>query len=117
MNPSTDVHRTEEEAAGWLIRLDAGPSAAMHAQFQEWLEADARHRAAYLRLESGWRGSDVLKNLRPLNGTVDLNLLNAFPDRRRARAPVASPTLYRALATVMSFVSLVLAAWILLTHT
>lgn len=61
MSPAT---QTEQQAAEWLIRVD---SAEMTAQerltFQTWLEADARNRVAYLRLQVAWKKSGKLLKL------------------------------------------------------
>src|ERR1700730_5774854 len=73
--PASDI---EAEAAEWLIRLERDPSPATKAEFEEWLAADARHRAAFARLEKTWGHADVLRKLRPLDGDVDENVLDKF---------------------------------------
>lgn len=70
---------TEAQAAEWLIRLEAEPSAATLSRWRHWLSEDARRHVAYVRLESGWRQTDCLQRLRPLDGAIDLNVLNRFP--------------------------------------
>jgi transmembrane sensor len=72
MTHATDI---EAQAALWLARRDAGDTAAQKTQFAAWLAADARHRAAYLRLAAAWERSARLKNLRPDAGTIDPDLL------------------------------------------
>jgi transmembrane sensor len=69
----------ESTASEWLVRLETDASAEVRSEFDRWLEADPRHKAAYLRLERGWRRADRLKNLRPLDGAVNENVLDTFP--------------------------------------
>ncbi len=64
-----------DEAADWLIRLEARTSAELWDGLQAWLDADPRHRAAFVRLRVAWNRADVLKNLQPLDGTIDPDLL------------------------------------------
>ena len=73
--PASD---TEAEASQWLIRLETDPTPELKAAFDEWLAADARNRAAYVRLEKTWRHADVLRKLRPLDGDVDENIIDKF---------------------------------------
>jgi transmembrane sensor len=73
--PASDI---EAAAAAWLIRLERDPSPAQQAAFEEWIAADARHRAAFVRLEKTWTHADVLRKLRPLNGEVDENIIDKF---------------------------------------
>jgi ferric-dicitrate binding protein FerR (iron transport regulator) len=79
LNRTSDAFDTQAQAAAWLVRLEAGSSAATMELWQQWLSEDARHRAAYARVESSWRQSDCLRRLRPLDGKVNLNLLDTFP--------------------------------------
>ena len=65
-------------AAEWLIRLDADTSAALIAQWRQWLAQNPRNHAEYRRLERIWRETDCLKNLCPLDGAVRLDVLDAF---------------------------------------
>ncbi len=58
MTSASDI---EAQAAAWLIRLDAtGGAEDALPDFQDWCEADPRHRAAYLRLRMAWRKADSL---------------------------------------------------------
>ena len=66
---------TSAIAAHWLIRLEGEASPELWEEFQGWLYADARHRAAFIRLRTGWNRCDKLKMLRPDNGTIDADLL------------------------------------------
>jgi len=77
MNKATQF---EAEAAAWLVRREAPDfSARDQAEFEAWADADARHRAAYVRLEAAWRRADKLNRLRPLDGAVDEDLLAQSP--------------------------------------
>jgi transmembrane sensor len=88
----------EHDASRWLAARDAGAtSPAQTAEFNRWLEADIRHRVAYLRLEANWRRVAKLKELRPLDREVDPDLLK----ERHSRAPwkfAAAAALLLALA-------------------
>ena len=66
---------TSAIAAHWLIRLEGEASPELWEEFQGWLYADTRHRAAFIRLRTGWNRCDKLKMLRPDNGTIDADLL------------------------------------------
>ena len=121
------MHRTpkaldaEEEAAAWLIRLDADSSAATLASWQQWLRADTGHHAAFVHVEMGWHRAECLKSLRPLDGAVKLDLMDGFPGaepasqrtRRGGRARYA--TLAVALGAGALASLLVLAGWDLFT--
>ncbi len=76
MIPAREI---ENQAAEWLVRLESDASEPQRAQFESWLALDPRHRAAFLRLERGWRRADRLKNLKPLDGEVDEHVLDTFP--------------------------------------
>jgi transmembrane sensor len=54
-------------------------SAADQAEFDAWMEADPRARAAYVRLELAWKRADGLRRLRPLDGGIDEDLLAHSP--------------------------------------
>ena len=117
------LHRTpkaldiEEEAAAWLVRLDADSSAATLASWQQWLREDTGHHAAFVRVEKGWRRSECLKSLRPLDGTVKLDLMDGFPGvgpasrRTRAGRRARYATLAVALGAGALAGLLVLAGW------
>lgn len=73
----------EHDASRWLAARDAGASSPEEtAEFNRWLEADIRHRVAYLRLEANWRRVEKLKDLRPLDRGIDPDLLKVRPARR-----------------------------------
>lgn len=51
----TDSRQIEQQAADWLVRRDAGDWTAHDQQVLDaWLSASARHKVAFLRLESAW---------------------------------------------------------------
>lgn len=75
--------------------------------WQQWLREDARHHAAYVRLERGWRQADCLQSLKPLDGTVSPDLLDTFPglqprsrSRRRVRPGACVALVAGALASL-----------------
>jgi transmembrane sensor len=65
-------------AAAWLIRLEAQTSPEIWDRFPEWLDADPRHRAAFIRLRTAWTRCDRLKLLRPADGRIDRDLFVAL---------------------------------------
>jgi transmembrane sensor len=73
--PASDI---EAEASEWLIRLERDSSPAQQVSFAQWIAADARNRAVFVRLEKTWRHADVLRKLRPLDGEVDENIIDKF---------------------------------------
>ena len=64
-----------DAAADWLIRLEGRTSPETWDAFQAWLDHDPRHRATFIRLRVAWNYVDVLKNVRPVDGTIDADLL------------------------------------------
>ena len=87
MNRTPGAFDNEVQAAEWLVRLDADPSAATMSLWLQWLSKDARHHAAFARLEARWRQLDCLQSLRPLDGRVDADLLDTFPGVRPRSGP------------------------------
>jgi transmembrane sensor len=76
----TTAQEFEAQAAAWLVKRDGGGlPAAEQAEFDAWLEADPRARAAYVRLELAWKRADGLRRLRPLDGDIDEDLLAHSP--------------------------------------
>lgn len=54
----------EDRAARWLIRREETDwSTAEQAEFDAWLEESMAHKAAYWRLEHGWRAADRISAL------------------------------------------------------
>lgn len=73
-----DHRQIEEQAARWLMRRDEPEwSAADQAGLDAWLAQSMAHKAAYWRLEHGWRQADRIGSLgdavdpalRPFRGT------------------------------------------------
>ena len=87
LNRTPEAFDNEVQAAEWLVRLDADPSAATLSLWLQWLSKDARHHAAFARLEARWRQLDCLQSLRPLDGRVDADLLDTFPGVRPRSGP------------------------------
>ena len=60
-----DRGQVEDEAAAWVWRLDdEAAGAEVRAEFEAWLAADPRHRAAYRELAGVWSGLDALAALK-----------------------------------------------------
>lgn len=96
----------ELHASRWLASRDAGAvTPEQTEEFNRWLEADIRHRVAYLRLEASWQRADRLRDLKPLDRGVDADLL-AEPVRRRWPLALAASLL----------VSLIAGAWLYQQH-
>jgi transmembrane sensor len=99
----------EAQAAAWLVRREAADfSSEEQAALDGWLLASPRHRSAFLRLEAAWRRADQLKRLRPLDGSVDENLLSGptilnipqYPVRTASpEVPAATPPAGKARAS------------------
>ena len=87
MNRTPVAFDNEVQAAEWLVRLEADPSAATMSLWLRWLSKDARHHAAFARLEARWRQVDCLRSLRPLDGSVDVDVLDTFPGARPGSGP------------------------------
>ena len=81
----------EQQASRWLAARDAGEqSPDEDAAFNQWLEADIRHRVAFLRLQAAWERCDRLRDLRPLDrSVVDADLLRARGARSRGPLTLA----------------------------
>ena len=84
------TEQAEAEAARWLAARDAGEGRADHEAFERWLDADIRHRVAYLRLEASWKRADRLAELRPLDRGLDPDLLKAPGTSRPWRYALAA---------------------------
>jgi transmembrane sensor len=109
-----DAVEIEAQAAAWLIRVEADNSAATLAQWQHWLNEDARHYAAYVRIERGWRRTDCLKKLRPPDGNVKLDVLDTFPGLHTSappRAPFRPKIWHLTGAGSLAIVTMALATW------
>ena len=54
MTADHEMNAIEEAAAVWMIERDRGLTAERERELQRWLEADARHAAAFAALEETW---------------------------------------------------------------
>jgi transmembrane sensor len=115
---------TEAQAAQWLIRLEADSSPYTVGLWQQWLNEDARRRAVFVRLENSWRQADALKSLLPIDGGLNLEILDTFPGLRSPPPPQPPVTrlsrgTYRSLtvALVAAAVACVttLGGWLIVT--
>jgi transmembrane sensor len=82
-----DVFDIEAQAAEWLIRLEADSSTYTVELWLQWLKEDARRRAIFVRLESSWRQTDALRRLQPIDGRINLEILDTFPGLRSPPPP------------------------------
>lgn len=117
--PATQATQSEHQAAAWLVRLDAKDSAETLRQWDLWMQEDVRRRAAFIRLEQAWRQTDRLRSLKPLDGTVDPDVLDTFPGMSRTAgkpkvslADLAIQTVAVALAAGMLAGKLVACCWL-----
>ena len=72
MSRASDI---SDAAAAWLVQLEGQTSPEIWDSFQAWMDQDPRHRAAFIRLRVAWNHVDLLKNMRPVDGTIDADLL------------------------------------------
>jgi len=76
MGSVVSIEKLEAEAAAWLIRCEAPRCTAQErASLVAWLAASPRNRAAYMRLRAAWSQADQLRRLRPLDASINENLL------------------------------------------
>jgi transmembrane sensor len=85
------ANETTELAASWLIRLEGQASPELWEEFQTWLDESPRHRAVFIRLRTAWHRVDKLKLLRPIDGTIDADLLGKVGIAADEEAPVPVP--------------------------
>jgi transmembrane sensor len=73
----------EREASGWIVRMKAHDvSERERQQFQNWLDADPAHQAAYAKLERTW---GVVASMQHLRGRAAAN--DTTPRRGSGAAP------------------------------
>lgn len=96
----------EERAARWIVLARQQEAAHDAAQLEAWLDADPRHRAAYLRLEAVWRRTGRLKALRALDGTIDKDLLKSSTRNERWQWMAAAASVVLTVAGWMAWTSL-----------
>jgi transmembrane sensor len=111
----------ESTASEWLVRLETASSEEIQAEFARWLESDPRHKAVYLRLERGWRRADRLKNLRPLDGAINENVLETFPQGQEQLPADEPPAVSRrtpwiAAAAALAIVAIGPIMWFVGSH-
>ena len=87
MKRTPDTFDIEAQAAEWLIRLEADSSPYTVELWLQWLKEDPRRRAVFVRLESIWRQTDALRSLQPIDGRINVGILDAFPGLRPPRPP------------------------------
>jgi transmembrane sensor len=94
-----ELELIEARASRWLAARDGGtgnPEEA--AEFNRWLDADIRHRVAFLKLEANWRRADRLRDVRPLDRAVDPDLIGPPKLRRPWSIGLAAGVLLTLLA-------------------
>ena len=115
MSHSPEAVQIEAQAAAWLVRLEADTSATTLAQWRQWLNEDNRRYAAYVRIERGWRQTDCLKKLRPPDGSVRLDVLDAFPGQHTNAPPPPAPfrpkIAHLTVAASLAIATMALATW------
>jgi transmembrane sensor len=100
----SDQELIDAYASRWLAARDArAATPAELAEFNAWLEADIRHRVAYLRLEAGWQRADRLRGLRPLDGEVNADLLEPPKARRPWMMAMAASVVVALLGGVWAY--------------
>lgn len=72
MSRASDI---SDAAAAWLVQLEGQTSPQIWDSFQAWMDQDPRHRAVFIRLRVAWNHVDQLKSMRPVDGTIDADLL------------------------------------------
>ncbi len=95
------VERIAEEASRWFAVRDTRGDAANDPDFDRWLDADIRHRVAFLKLEAAWQRSERLRELKPLDRGADPDLLKVH----RRPWPMA-------IAASAALLSLAIGAWV-----
>lgn len=82
--------RIREEAAQWIMKRDAGFTAAEQDAFFEWLSASPQHAEAYTALQTVFKRMDVMVEWRPLHAIEpNPDLLAAPPARPHRRRMLA----------------------------
>lgn len=95
----------EEVAAGWLIRREEQQwDQDSEAEFQDWLQQSMAHKAAFWRLEHGWREADRI-------GALGLNHEIGTADERKARPRHWKAWALAASIALIVSVSIGLATW------
>jgi len=90
MGPVVSTDKLEGEAAAWLVRCESPHCTAEDREsLEEWLATSPHHLAVYTRLRAAWGQAEQFRRLRPLDATVNENLLTEtiLPSLRRADRP------------------------------
>lgn len=77
--------RLRQEAAEWIMKRDAGFTAAEQDAFFEWLSAAPQHAEAYTELQAVFKRMDVMVEWRPLHALEPNPDLLAAPRPRSRR--------------------------------
>lgn len=86
-----EADKIERQAADWLAKKDRGGWCAQEkAAFERWLDASARHRVAYLRLEAGWEQANRLRAIGPQSSIAWFSRRSSFAFSRQWAAGVAA---------------------------
>src|SRR5262245_47274091 len=95
MSESECENPIDSEAAQWVVRMDAGDLPAdAQAALARWLDADPRHRGAFLRAQAAWACLDKARVLPGRRDDPDSRSLN----RRRVLAVGGAGTAVAAFA-------------------
>lgn len=77
MTDERDAQAVETEAAHWLARQDGdGWNSTLQRELDAWLQADTRHRVAWLRLRAAWHRADGLAGHAPQRPAVPRRFLH-----------------------------------------
>jgi transmembrane sensor len=102
MSKGSDIENISVAAARWVARRDAGLSPGEALEFDQWLAADARHRAAFEHYAGTWSAFDTAG--RPGRQGAIMREIGARARRRRGKRACMTA------ATVCAVVFLALAA-------
>ena len=81
----------EQHAARWImLREEAGWTAIDQAGLEAWLEESLAHKAAFWRLEHGWREADRIAALGKKSGPASIPAFLTWPRRRAFWIPAAA---------------------------
>src|SRR5689334_9545568 len=76
----------EDKAIQWILKRDReGASEADRAALEDWLAKDARHRKAYLELDQFWDLTAGVRQWRPRDGRLDMDVLLPLATRKSSR--------------------------------
>ena len=95
-----------QAAAEWVVRRDRGLTPGEVATLAEWLDADPRHAAEYLRISRGWQELDIIGAEPGLAAMADAVEANARARRARRTVWAAAGGLAAAAA-----IAVALALW------